>query len=204
MTYHRIQSNTSYMKDILTITTKLELENLQNWRKELECWERTQVTDELTSKISLIAVDIPTKWWTLEEYVDGSEDASIIASVRAGKAELGNRDFLMAAYGGADINGHLKVCRVCDSKSLLNEQHVIMCCRALTEVRKTLRYEGQTLQNWINTTIADSSIEEAFRLLLSPRRLNRHNRYILADILSNLLTEHKIKWTEKLSEPTNT
>lgn len=52
--------------------------------------------------VTLPGVTTPRKWWRKAKYVNDSEDSALIASVRAGNCDLGDRNNYMAAYAGAN------------------------------------------------------------------------------------------------------
>ena len=87
-----------------------------------------------------------------QSYIDGSPESRIICQFRLGRGQLKNRD----------SSGLIK-CTLCPSANVeLTEAHVIMSCRALTELRQDCGILNWCLKNDLN----GKSDDEKLRLYL--------------------------------------
>jgi hypothetical protein len=195
MEYHQTVRTTSYMKEIIRIMRVLEIETITGWSTVLKRWERTNLIDNLSRMVTLTGVTPPRKWWRKANYVNDSEDSAIIASVRAGNCELGNRDNYMAAYAGANQTGRTTVCRLCTISTTLSEIHVIMSCPAMKEIREDIKLDGVKFDTWVVTETQSKGLVAAYQHLLDPDLLIKQRRSTVADILATILMEYKLKWT---------
>ena len=195
MQYHEDKGSTGYMNEIRRIYRDLEVDDSEKWNLTLKRWSKSQIVDDLTSKYTLIGVELPTKWWPKRSYVDGSEESQIIASVRAGNSELGNRDNYMAAFQGSDTNGRIQVCQLCHIKRL-SEIHVIMACPKMDSTRINLQFQGTSFQHWILNMTQSYGLVKSYCKLLEQTE-DYKSRNALATLLGALLTEYKLLWVSR-------
>ena len=194
MKFHLENQTTAYMKEINRIQTVTDLNPRDPWKTEFKRWERTTVINELTRMKSLVGVTKPSAWWKTAVYVDGSEESHLIANVRGGNAELGNRDNNMAAFDTRNVAGKTKICRLCHQNEWLSEIHVILSCPAMRETRNGCLYKNTSFTNWLTTELTSLTRVEVYQKLLQPNLPSRNDKQELADLLGTMLTEYKLKW----------
>ena len=100
-------------------------------------WDLDDINKQIVTKVPHSLKWLPMKFVQngTQSYIDGSPEAQIISQFRLGRGKLKNRD-----------SSGLKKCTLCKSTNVdLTEAHVIMSCKALTELR-----EDCGIVNWCN------------------------------------------------------
>jgi hypothetical protein len=200
-------NNTKYMEEINDIKRETGVKDQADWKQTFKEWEISQVKERMNAMKSLMGIKNPVKWWRMASYVNETEQSQVIASFRAGNAELGNRDDQMSDLGIPDAGGRILLCPLCveadpnnlieTSKKKLNEFHIIMMCQKLTSKRTEIKISGKTLLDWL-TNKPTESLEQQYRDLLNMEIKTSRDRRELATLLSTIKTEHLAKWMEMI------
>ena len=194
MKYHKENTTSAYMSEIKAIMDHMDLDPAEPWRTAFKRWEKSETIDDLNFMKSLIGVSRPKAWWKPASYLDGSEEAHLIANVRGGNAEIGNRDNSMAAFDNRNIKGQTKICRLCKENAWLSEMHVILTCQAMKDTRAQIQYKGTTYLKWIVEALSTTNTVEVYKKLLNPDIPRKLDKTELADLLGTMLIEYKLKW----------
>jgi len=201
LSYCMSAPSSRYAQEIQSILRGIPNLDESAWKSSLNSKTKNDIILEISKKPSLQSLPLPKRWWRKLNYVRETKESSCLSMIRAGNANLGNRDSSMCNWGPSNAAGRVLICQLC-AGAKLDESHVLLYCPSMQSYRASVKYSQSSYEEHVRPLkekYTDPGM--ALRMLMKTCESRSYPQiHNLASVLQCMLGAYRTKWVELVEQ----